>query len=367
VTAIELIQYIIDNNLIQKVLDNLGCHGLKEYSTEYRCGLPGHKNKTSISIKKDTLKTKIYQSDSGVIRGDLLTLVMTVKNISFVEANKYLHKLLGLKYQYKNTKNKSKNKQEEKQDPLEIFKKIKRKKKSVNIHDIEIYDSTIIEEYEPCLYVDWVKEDGIMEFTRKRFNIGYSYKHKRIVVPVRYWAGEEDDYIGIIGRTSIPNYDLLDIPKYYPLKPYPKGINLYGLQENYRSIQENNLIVIMESEKSVLKRHSRLDETVVAVGSHNLSDEQVKILIGVNCDLVLAYDKDISLKHIRSECERFYGIRNISYIYDKYDLLNEKDSPADAPNKIYNYLLKHRVIYDEREHKEYLKELKELEDGKSKK
>ena len=366
-TAIELIEYVINNNLINVIIDDLGCHDLKEYSTELRCGLPGHKNKTSISIKKDTLKTKIYQSDSGVLYGDIITLVMHIKNISFVEANKYLHKLFGLKYKYKNTKNKGKNKQEEKQDPLEIFKKIKRKRKSVNIHDIEIYDNTIIEEYEPCLFIDWVKEDGIMEFTRKRFNIGYSYKHKRIVVPVRYWAGEEDDYIGIIGRTSIPNYDLLDIPKYYPLKPYPKGINLYGLQENYRSIQENNLIVIMESEKSVLKRHSRLDETVVAVGSHNLSDEQVKILIGVNCDLVLAYDKDISLKHIRSECERFYGIRNISYIYDKYDLLNEKDSPADAPNKIYNYLLKHRVIYDEREHKEYLKELKELEDGKSKK
>lgn len=364
-TAIELIQYIIDQNLIQKILDDLDCHGFKEYSTEYRCGLPGHKSKTSVAIKKDTLKVKIFQSGGEIVRGDIITLVMHIKNISFVEANKYLHKLFGLKYQYKKTKNK--NKQKDETDPLEIFKKIKRKRSAVNINDIEIYDNTIIEEYEPCLYIDWVKEDGIMEFTRKRFNIGYSYKQKRIVIPVRYWAGEEDDYIGIIGRTTIKNFDLFDIPKYYPLKPFPKGINLYGLQENYKSIQENNLIVIMESEKSVLKRHSRLDETVVAVGSHNLSDEQVKILIGVNCDLVLAYDKDVSLKHVRSECERFYGIRNIYYIYDKYDLLGEKDSPADAPNRIYNYLLKHKIKYDEKEHKEYLKYLKELEDGKKNK
>lgn len=356
-TAIEIIQYIIDNNLIQKVLDDLGCHGLKEYSTEYRCGLPGHKNKTSISIKKDTLKTKIFQSDSGVIYGDIITLVMHIKNISFVEANKYLHKLLGLKYQYKKTKNNKDKQEENKNDPLEIFKKIKRKRNTVNINDIEIYDNTIIEEYEPCLYVDWVKEDGIMEFTRKRFNIGYSYKNKRIVLPVRYWAGEEDDYIGIIGRTTVKNWDLLDIPKYYPLKPYMKGINLYGLQENYKSIQEAGEISVFESEKAVLKRHSRLDKTCVAIGSHNLSDEQVKILIGINVDIIIQYDKDISLQHIRSECERFYGIRNIFYIYDKYDLLGEKDSPSDLPDKLYKFLLKHKIKYDEKEHQEYLKEL----------
>jgi len=357
VTAIEIIQYIIDKNLISTILDDLGCHDLKEYSTEYRSGMPGHKNKTSIAIKKDTLKVKIFQSDSGIIRGNLITLVMTIKNISFVEANKYLHKLLGIKYQYKKSKNKKDNHEEDKIDPLEIFKKIKRKRNSVNITDIEIYDSTIIEEYEPVLFIDWVKEDGIMEFTRKRFNIGYSYKKNRIVIPIRYWAGEEDGYMGIIGRTTIKSWELFDIPKYYPLKPYSKSVNLYGLQENYKSIQEAGYCVVLETEKGVLKRHSRLDETCVAIGSHNLSDEQVKILIGINCNIIIAYDKDIPLKHIRSECEKFYGIRNIFYIYDQHNLLKEKESPSDLPNKFYNHLLKYKIIYDEKEHKEYLKEI----------
>jgi DNA primase len=356
VTATELIEYIIKNDSLKVILDDLGCHDLKPYTTEYRCGLPGHKNKTSVAIKKDTLKTKIFQSEGGILRGNIITLVMHIKNISFVEANKYLHNLFGLKYQYKKLKNKNKQ-EEDKIDPLEIFKKIKRKRNTVNINDIEIYDNTIIEEYEPCLYIDWVKEDGIMEFTRKRFNIGYSYKHKRIVIPVRYWAGEEDDYIGIIGRTTIKNFDLFDIAKYYPLKSYSKGINLYGLQENYKSIQEVGEISVFESEKAVLKRHSRLDETCVAIGSHNLSDEQVKILIGLNVDIIIQYDKDVSLKHIRSECERFYGIRNIFYTWDKYDLLGEKDSPSDLPDKLYKFLLKHKIKYDEKEHKEHLKEI----------
>ena len=360
-TAIELIEYVINNNLINVIIDDLGCHDLKEYSTELRCGLPGHKNKTSISIKKDTLKVKIFQSDGDIIRGNLLTLIMTIKNISFVDANKYLHKLLGLKYKYK--KNKSKE-EVNKKDPLEIFKKIKRKRNTVNTNDIEIYDNNIIEEYEPVLFVDWVKEDGITEFTRKRFNIGYSHKHKRIVIPIRYWSGEDNDYIGIIGRTTVKNYDLLDIPKYYPLKPYLKTLNLYGLQENYQSIQEANMVVVAESEKSTLKRHSRLDGTVVALGSHSLSEEQIKILIGLNTEIVIAMDQGININHIRSMCENFFGIRHISYIYDKWGLLKDKEAPMDLHDKYYKFLLKHRINYDDKEHKEYLKYLKELENAK---
>jgi len=354
-TAIEIIEYIINNDLTNKIIDDLGCHDFKVYSTEYRCGMPKSTNKTNIAIKKDTLKTKIFQSDSKIIRGNIYTLIMTIKDISFVDANKYLHKLFGIKYDY--NKSKKRSKEDNKIDPLEIFKKVKRRRNKVNINDIEIYDSTIIEEYEPVLYIDWMKEDGIVEFTRKRFNIGYSYKHKRIVIPVRYWSGEEDNYIGIIGRTTVKNYDLFDIPKYYPLKPFLKSMNLYGLQENYKTIQEAGYACVYESEKVVLKRHSRLDGTGVAVGSHNLSDEQVKILIGLNVSIIIAYDKDIPLKHIRSECERFYGIRNVYYIYDKYDLLGEKDSPGDVSNKIFNYLLKYKIKYDEKEHKEYLKEI----------
>jgi DNA primase len=48
----------------------------------------------------------------------------------------------------------------------------------------------------------------------------------------------------------------------------------------------------------------------------------------------------------------------VYYIWDKYDLLKEKDSPADASNKIFEYLMKYKIKYDENEHKEYLKSFK---------
>jgi hypothetical protein len=82
--------------------------------------------------------------------------------------------------------------------------------------------------------------------------------------------------------------------------------------------------------------------------------------------ITIAWDKDISLYHIRQTCSRFFGIRQTFYIYDKWDLLaGKKDSPADAPNKIYNFLFKHRIEYTEKEHNLYLKEKQERENIKN--
>jgi len=345
-TSIELKQYILDNNKLQEILKSLDCHGIKEYTKELRCGLPNHTSNNNIAINKETLSTKIFQSDSEIIRGDLLTLVMTIKNISFPEANKYLHKLLGLEYKFKIKEDKS-----DKKDPLNVFKKVKRKRCVVNLDDIELYDEGIIKEYIPLPHIDWIRTDGILPFTCELFKVGYSADKRRITLPWRIWYGEENDFAGVIGRTTIKEYSMLDIPKYFPLKKFPKSMHLYGLQENYKTIQEAGYVLVYESEKSTLKRHSRKDGTGVSIGSHCLSEEQVKILIGLNVSVIIAYDKDVSLQYIRSECEKFKFIRPIYFIYDKYDLLEDKMSPADASNTIFNYLLKHKIKYDKSEHK----------------
>lgn len=349
-TSIELKQYILDNDKIREIINSLDCHDLKEYTKEFRCGLPNHSSTNNIAINKETLGIKIFQSDSEIIRGDIFTLVMTIKEISFPKANKYLHKLFGLEYKFK-----AKEDKPEKKDPLNVFKKVKRKRCVINLEDIETFDEDIIKEYLPLLHISWVNE-GILPFTRDVFNIGYSAEKKRIVIPTRYWCGEENDYIGIMGRTTIKEWEMLDIPKYFPLKKYYKSLNVYGLQENYKTIQELGICIIAESQKSVLKRHSRKDGTVVAIESHDISPEQVRILIGLNVDIVIAMDVGVDLHHIRGMCEQFYGLRKVFYIYDKYGLLEDKQAPMDAPNKIYEYLFKYKTLYDETEHKKYIKE-----------
>lgn len=61
------------------------------------------------------------------------------------------------------------------------------------------------------------------------------------------------------------------------------------------------------------------------------------------------------MRHI---CEQFFRARKVSYVKDRWDLLGEKDAPADAENKVYNFLMKHRVRYDESEHQKYLNSIK---------
>lgn len=353
INANDLKEYIVENNCVPTILESLGCHDIKEYRDEWRAALPNKKNKTAVCVKKESLSSAIRTGD-GSTKGDIFTVVMDIKNISFGKANRYLHKLLGLVYSYE-----SKNDNEDKPDPLQIFKKVKRRTHKLD-KDIPVYDESCMKEYIDLPYIGWVRE-GILPMACKRFNIGYSYDRKRIVIPERKWDGDDNEYIGITGRTTIPNYEFLDIPKYFKLSnTYPKGLNVYGLNENYKSIQEAGYAIIMESQKSVLKRYSRLDKTGVAIGSCEITDEQVRILIGLNVELCICLDEGISLQHIRKECEKFYKIRKVSYMYDGWGLLKKgsKDSPADANNKIFNFMFKHRTIYDENEHNKYLENLR---------
>ena len=153
---------------------------------------------------------------------------------------------------------------------------------------------------------------------------------------------------------------MFDIPKYFPIKPYLKSGNVYGLWENYKYIQEKGYCVVFEGQKSVLKRDTMLDYTATAVCGHDISEEQVKILAGLNLkEIIIAFDKDVMQHELRAQCEKFYGIRNVSYIYDKDDLLQDKDAPIDQGNEIYQYLFNNRIAYNINEHDEYLKYLHE--------
>ncbi len=346
--ANELKQYIIDNNKISLVLEKVGCHGIKEYKTEYRAALPNKTNTTAVTVKKETLFTAINSSDLNAV-GDIFILIMKLQDVSFGKANKLMHQYLELNYKKYEKKN-----IEKKTDILDVFKKVKKTRCIAN-KDIEIYDDSILKEYVNLPHISWIRE-GIMPFTCKVFNIGYAYDKKRITIPWRYWCGEDENkYVGIVGRTTITNYDQFDIPKYFGIRPFSKGMNLYGLYENYQTIQEKGYVVVFEAEKSVLKRHSRKDGTGTAVGCHSISDEQVKILIGLNVDIIIAFDEGISINDIRKECEKFYGIRNVYYIYDKWNILNKCESPADKPNKQYEFMLKYKILYDDKEHKELIR------------
>lgn len=330
--SIELQKYIIDNDLIPVVLKDLGCKGIKDYGKEYRSSRPDGDNTSALSVNKETLRVYCYTENWG---GNLYTLCMKTLFLSFGQAQKYLHALLGLKFKFDFSETKKKT-----PNALDIFTKYRCR--DLNCEDEQYTQDLESINFEPYLHINWIKE-GITNYTREVFNIQYDGMRRKIIIPHRDWNTGKT--VGIMSRTTISAYEALGIPKYYPIVPYQKGNNLYGLYENYQSIIENGYVVVYEAEKSVLKRHSLHDETGVAVCTHSITNKQAEILISLNVDIIIAWDKDIGDEDIFKACNKFKGIRNVYYIKDTEGILGEKDSPADASNENFIKLFNKKIKY----------------------
>jgi len=331
-------QHIIDNDLISDILEKLDCHSIKQYSKEYRCALPNKTNSSAVAIKRDSLYISVYTEDES-IKGDIFVLIMHLKQIKFYESLKLLHEMLNLKFE-------GYVKQDEvnKINPLDIFLKARSGVKTES-NELKFYDKSLLDSYIKLPHIKLVQE-GILPETQNKFNIAFSNEYNRIIFPYRHFYAEENkSYIGSTGRTIIDDYKLLDIPKYMAINKFPKTQTLYGLYENYEDIQKAGTVLVFESEKSVLKCDSYKIYNSVALGGHEISLEQEKILLGLNVEIVFCLDKDIKEDFIIKLCDRFKNTRKVSYILDKYDLLDEKSSPIDCGLKKFNYLLKYKINY----------------------
>ena len=334
----ELKDYIRSHNCIETILKEVGCHTFSERQKEVRCAKPSSSNATSISVNKETLKTRMYTAEETV-SGDIFTLIMYFRKCSFPQSLKFVHSILGLKFTYE----KIDEEQKPKSIALEFFKAAEKNAKANKISEpeLKLYDDSILHNYimEPNI---WFLREGILPHTQDKFRIGYCPEKNRVAIPIRLWNGINDEYIGVFGRTTLEDWESIGISKYMPLVPYPKSMNLYGLHENYADIIKTGQVVVFESEKSVLKADTMKIFNTVAVGSHELSHEHISILISLDVDIVIAYDKDIQEEFVIETCKRFKAMRNVSYIIDTDNLLGEKDAPIDRGMDVYFQLLEHR-------------------------
>ena len=339
--AKQLKEYIIQNeDCIITILEDLGFHKVVDRGGYVTCALPDHNNPSAFSVLKENLYCNSFSTHLE-FKGNIFELVQQMKGKTFGQSIYYIHKILGLKYEYNGKK------EEPKEDSiLDFFKKYKTKpnKKTKEVELKKYTDEEIFGMYTQCPYANWIKE-GIIAKIQKEFGIGYHFDSKRIVIPHRYY--KDGSIVGLIGRTlqSAEICDMFGIAKYFPIIPYPKSKNLYGLWENMESIKQLKEVIVFEAEKSVLKMASKGIRNTCCVCCHDLSEEQVKILIGLNVNIVLAYDSDIPLEFMESECKKFKGLRNVSIVINQYDVLKDKESPADATLKIWEALYKRRIVY----------------------
>lgn len=352
-TISELKEYIYENKKIEYILEELGCHNIKcnNYKEYYSASQPDGDNPQGVNISNNKyLNYRSFSRNVSYEDGqDLINLVEYIKKISFIEALKYLHKILDLPFELKR-----KEIEQKKFDLSDVFKRILKKsnRKVINVDDIHILDDKLMNDYIPLLHIDWVKE-GITERARKKFSIAYSYRYKRIVIPHKYWMTNE--LVGFNMRTTVENYDEFNIKKYYLTKGYDKSLNLYGYCENKDEIERKGYCTLVESEKSVLKRFSLGDGTCLALSGKNLSAEQIRIIKSALRirELVICLDNDVDINEIRWIAEQFKDKMKVSYIKDSWGILGKKDSPCDARNKDYQFLFDNRIVYDINEQHKY--------------
>lgn len=350
-------QYIYDNHKIEYVLEKLGCHNIKHNAKHdyYSAAQKDGDNPMGVVINNNRYLNYISYSRNVTPEQhkDIVDLVQSTNKIDFVDALKWLHGIFDLDFSICSKPKKIITDDDDDCDLLSIFRNIR---EQVDVNDIQEIQEEELDLYEPIVHIKWFQE-GIMPWAAKKFGLCYSYKHHRMIIPLRYWL--DGRLLGFNQRTMIDNWKELGIPKYFITVNYKKSINLYGLWENKKTIEDAGYVVVVESEKSVLKRYSKCDGTCVAIQGKVVSDEQERILRSLNVDeIVIAFDKDVCIDEVRCICERFYKTKKVSYIWDKYDLLGDKDSPCDADNKIYRYLFKHRVAYNSIEHQKYMQSLK---------
>lgn len=215
------------------------------------------------------------------------------------------------------------------------------------------YNKGVLDCFEPCRAIEWLN-DGISTKTLDRFNIKYSSTRNKIVIP---HYDVNDNLVGIRGR-ALNEEEAEIFGKYVPLRveqtiyKHPLSLNLYGLNMAKDNIKKYGICYIFEGEKSVLQLDSfNMPHCGVAACGSNFNKYQLKILMKT-CrpkEIVICFDneeqphRDDYFLKLKNICNKYSNYANFSFIYDRHNITNKKDSPTDKGEQIFNKLLERRV------------------------
>ena len=328
-------EFYDNQDKIRELLEDIGCLKIKLVKDNFKFALDdeGSFSGNGNSLNIHTLK---YVSYSHNYKGDIVSLVSHKLNIELGDSLRYLCKFLNLDWDYtSNSKIIT--------PPFNGFYLNFEKIQEEN-YNYETYDDSIVRKYEECgLSLYWIK-DGISALTQEHFRIGYDPYNMRITIP---WFDEIGRCIGFQGRLDRSEVEDWEC-KYLPVIPFFKGNTLYGLYQAYNDIQNKGEVIIVESEKSVLKAYQMGITNVVAIGCHSLSPRQIKLIKSLAVNVVLAYDSDIPLEEMIEEGKNCI-IDNIFFnntvtVLDM-DGLGDKISVFDLNKEVVDKTLEERRIY----------------------
>lgn len=183
--------------------------------------------------------------------------------------------------------------------------------------------------------------EGISRASLDRFQVFYDSFADRLVYPIRNMDGK---IVNVGGRTLDPLWKEKKLRKYGYYKNWGTMSTIYGLAENMDYIREKKEIILFEGCKSVLLADTWGIKNTGAILTSHLSPTQMKILAKLGFRVVFALDKDVRIRddHNIAKLKRYIAVE---YVWDREDLLGEKDAPVDKGREVFKKLYEQRLKY----------------------
>lgn len=241
---------------------------------------------------------------------------------------------------------------------LNNYERIKDINKEKQVVELQVYDDAVLK-YLPRPRIEPWEQEGITREAMNVFNIAYDPCNVGIVIP---HYDMDNNLIGIRERTLIKEKEKRGkyIPAYLDGVQYrhPLSFNLYGLNMNKDNIAKFQTAIVMEGEKSVLLYESyfgRENNICVACCGNSLIAYQVKLLLDLGVkEIVVGFDKDFEssqeenfskvVKNLKNIHKKYGASVQISFLFDKEDLLGFKNSPIDKGKDVFLELFKRRIF-----------------------
>lgn len=328
----DLKQHILNNDYTEQILSELGCHHIINKGDYITCGNRDGDNKQAITVYLNENLTVINytrQLSKDKRTHDIFDFIGFVEDISFPEALKWACDLLGLDY-YREP--------DELPESLQILKMLKEMSSGDDEDDnapLKPISEKILSYYLP--YGNKMfEEDNIPLSIQEEFKVSYDPSTNYISIPI---YDELGSLVGVKGRW-FGNPDEVS-NKYLYLEKCNKSRILYGYFQNKEYIKHSTKLLVVESEKAIMQLAGMGYRNAVSTCGKTISKAQVELITRTGCTPILAFDKDVSEEELKSIADMFIEGIPIYAIIDKEQILSEKESPSDNPDKWMNLVTNH--------------------------
>lgn len=285
----------------------------------------------SFSVRSDP---PVFYDYSSGIGGNVFTFVKFYNKCSAQEAVEILKSYAGISGVDIRPK--------EKMAATVTCKKYKKPKRIEKQSKGTVLPDNYMERYEdrPEKLQAWLDE-GICAKSLERFAVKYDSFSDRLVYPIRNLAGK---IVNIGGRTLDPEWKSKGLRKYTYFFGWGTMDAIYGLYDNLEEILKKREVILFEGCKSVLLADTWGIKNCASLLTSHLNPHQMKILARLGCRVVFALDKEVKIREDHN-IQKLKNYVEVEYLWDREDLLDDKDAPVDKGAETFKKLYEGRLRY----------------------